>query len=329
MSAGCLPLVLIALLSADPPARSETPRQPNPFAPSLPLLSDAEEKRLDAVIDRFILVDIGKLHGEEARKALAEFRRLGPEATFALIRGLNRAALIEGSCPALVIGRKLETILRSTNDTELLEFARENLGAGVTRSRHLGYIRELRVRCILWKRAAAERTAMLRTGPDAQRFVTIKPLRQMTTAELVEALRRAKGERLKAILRELARRDDDEAFDALAAAADGKETRALVAETLEDLMARQSPEFIKRRLSDDRASVRALAARVCGEKGLRFYKELIDLVIDIDADVRQAARGALVKLSGVDFGPQPDESIGGQDEAQRKWRAWLAKQGGR
>src|SRR5207248_10655617 len=109
-----------------------------------------------------------------------------------------------------------------------------------------------------------------------------------------------------------------------------KETRTLAGQSLDEFMARQSPAFIKKRLADDRAPVRALAARICGDKGHHFFKELIDLVTDIDADVRQAARGSLVKLSGgADFGPKPDESIGGQDEAQRKWRDWLAKQGER
>lgn len=324
--------VLLFLLPGDPPARSETPRQASPFAPSLPLLTEAEEKRLDDTINRFILADIGRLKGSDAQQALADFKRLGPEASFALIRGINRAAQIEGSCPALVIGKKLESILRSTRDADLLEFARENIGAGVTQSRHLGYLHSLRAKCIVWKRSAADRAVTLRAAPDPERYQTIKPLARMTTAELAEAARREKGARLQAILKELARRDGDEAYNALAdaAAAEGKELRVLGGQSLDAFMARQSPAFIKKRLKDDWAAVRALAARLCGDKGIRCFAELIDLVIDTNGDVRQAARGALVKLSGgADFGPKPDESIGGQDEAQRKWRAWLSKQGGR
>ena len=90
MGASLLAVSLLLLIPGDSPARPETPRQPNPFAPSLPLLTDAEEKRLDDIIDRFILVDIGKLKGAEAQKALAGFKRLGPEASFALIRGISR-----------------------------------------------------------------------------------------------------------------------------------------------------------------------------------------------------------------------------------------------
>src|SRR5205085_5707284 len=117
-----------ASLSTDKP--EATPRKPSPFAPSLPELTEEEEAKFDAIVDRFIQYDTGRLRGPDAKKALEDFQRLGPEATFALIRGLNRAAAIDHSCPALTIGRKLSGILKTTKDTELLQFARENVGAG-------------------------------------------------------------------------------------------------------------------------------------------------------------------------------------------------------
>src|SRR5688572_30752368 len=75
-------------------ARADEPRKPHPFAPSLPELTEEEEKKLDGIIDRFILYDIGQLRGEEGQKAVREFAKLGPEAIPALIRGINRAAAI-------------------------------------------------------------------------------------------------------------------------------------------------------------------------------------------------------------------------------------------
>src|SRR5438128_805968 len=107
MSTTLLSFTLAALLAADTgtPSKAERPR--NPLAPSLPQLTDEEEEKIDAVIDRFILYDTGKLKGAEGKKALADFNNLGPEAIFPLIRGLNRAANIESSCPALVIAKKL------------------------------------------------------------------------------------------------------------------------------------------------------------------------------------------------------------------------------
>src|SRR5437016_2744390 len=94
-------------------------RKPNPWAPSLPLLSDEEEKKLDEIIDRFILFDTGKLAGDEGKKAKEDFDKLGVDATFALIRGLNRAAKLDNSCPALVIAKKLNRILAATDDRDL------------------------------------------------------------------------------------------------------------------------------------------------------------------------------------------------------------------
>jgi hypothetical protein len=143
-----------------------TPRKPSPFAPSLPELTDEEEAKLDAIIDRFIAADTGKLRGTEAKTAMEDFRKLGPEATFALIRGLNKSAKIEHSCPALTIARKLAGTLRSTRDTELLQFARENIGAGVERSQHMGVINDLKLNCALRQSAVEKQTPpSLRGGP--------------------------------------------------------------------------------------------------------------------------------------------------------------------
>jgi hypothetical protein len=120
MSPACLLGVLLCLNAA---AEPKEPRKPNPFAPSLPLLTQEEEKELDRIIDRFMQYDIGRLQGEEGKQALRDFEKLGPEATFALIRGLNRAAEIDHTCPALVIAKKLSRILMASTDEQLLEFA--------------------------------------------------------------------------------------------------------------------------------------------------------------------------------------------------------------
>ena len=139
-----LTLATCLVFSGEPPTRTETPRQPNPLAPSLPLLTDDEENQLDQTIDRFIDAESGKLRGADAKKAQSDFQKLGPEAIPALIRGLNRAARIDHSCPAVIIAKKLARMFSTTKDPELLQFARENIAAGVTQSRHLGVIKDLR-----------------------------------------------------------------------------------------------------------------------------------------------------------------------------------------
>src|SRR5216684_9064480 len=148
-----LVLLVLAWVSPYLAAQSEKPREPHPLAPSLPLLTEKEEEKVDETIDRFIQQDMGQLRGEEGRKAIKEFRELGPESIPGLIRGLNRAAKIETSCPADTIAKKLAIMLRASNDPDLLEFARENVGAGITQSRHMGVIRDLKMVCIMRKRS--------------------------------------------------------------------------------------------------------------------------------------------------------------------------------
>src|SRR5262249_30219301 len=128
-------LTLALVCGAD---ESDKPRKPSGIAPSLRALTRAEEDKLDAVIDRFIQADTGRLRGLEAIKATRDFEKLGSAAIPALIRGLNRAAKINHSCPVLTISEKLTKLLGGCQDPTLLEFARDEIGAGVGRTRYSG-----------------------------------------------------------------------------------------------------------------------------------------------------------------------------------------------
>jgi hypothetical protein len=338
MSLTLITLTCVFLL-ADPPQRSETPRKPNPLAPSLPLLSDEEEEKIDQIIDRFIEFDTGKLKGPEGKKAFAEFNKLGPEAIPALIRGLNRAAKIEHSCPAVTISRKLSRMLSASKDTELLEFARENIGAGVTESRHQGVLRELRVLCMLRKRQVLN-SAVAGTAPtpkggsprSAPSGAGEKSLGKMSITELVEAAGSERGSRLKLVLTELGRRRGDEVIGALGTASSAYEgeVQQLARDLLQRRLADLSAKALREKLKDDRAEVRATAARVIASKGLHWESDLIDLLEDEETVVRAAAHDALVRLNkNTDFGPKADAGEAERKEAVAQWRAWLAKQNGR
>jgi hypothetical protein len=331
-------LATVLVLSGEPPTPPETPRKPNPLAPSLPQLSDEEENQLDQTINRFIDAESGKLRGADAKKAQSDFQKLGAEAIPALIRGLNRAAKIDHSCPAVIIAKKLARMFSTTKDPELLEFARENIGAGVTQSRHLGIIKDLRVLCTLRKRTLAqeEGRATIRTLPgsramDSTRATTgKKDVRDLGLSELIEAAGSERGPRLKAVLTELGRRHGEPVIAAIGAAAatyDGE-----VQQLARDLLVRQlsgvSTRELKEKLKDDRAEIRAAAARTAGRKGTHLETELIELLSDAEAIVRQQAHQALVTLSkGTNFGPKDGASEAERKEAQQKWRAWLAKSG--
>jgi hypothetical protein len=148
-------LPVVFALAADPkpaPPKKEpqgklepiSKRGPHPLAPSLPELTEDEEKKLDALIDRFIEADTGNLKGPEAKAAIENFKGLGPESFFALVRGLNKSAHIDHSCPAVTIARKLTGIVKSSTDRELLQYARENIGLGVKKSKHADVLAELK-----------------------------------------------------------------------------------------------------------------------------------------------------------------------------------------
>jgi hypothetical protein len=323
--------------AADKPASLETPRKPHPLFPSLHELSEEEENQLDDIVNRFIDYDSGKLKGPQGKKALADFQKLGPDAIPALLRGLNNAARIEHSCPAVQITRKLAKMLSSSRDIELLEFARENAGAGIERSRHLGIIKDLRVLCMFRKRAVldsatAQEQVTLKGALSAPADSFKKSVQKMTLTELVEAAGKEREEKLKVVLLELGNRRGDKAIAALGSAAATYEgdMQKLARELLGKQLARLKKEALKEKFSDDRAEVRAAAARVAGSKTLHCEKELIGLLGDDDKPVRQAAHDALLRLAGgTDFGPHPDASPAERKEAAQKWRAWLDRVSGR
>jgi hypothetical protein len=308
-----LPLTLVLLFGAGPDEKA--PREPSPFAPSIPRLTDDEEKALDGVIDRFVLQDIGRLKGDEAKKALREFAALKSDAIPALIRGLNRTAKIEHSCPCVTIAKKLERLLLGSDDRELLQFARDEIGADVGRTRHQGVLQDLRLRVTF------RMNALARQAPAAP-----KTSRTLTVSQLVDAANNDRGPRLKAVLLELEKRDGLEVLSGLSLAAGSydSEIAGLGRDALDRHLGRKGEEFVRARVKDDQAEVRKSAARVVATKLPALGRDLVPLLADQNSEVRSAAHEALVKLAkGQDFGPASDANAAAREESQRQWRAWF------
>jgi hypothetical protein len=300
--------------------KSETKEKPkhSPYAESLPYLTKEEEDKLDEIIDRFMLYDIGRLQGQEGAKALKAFQDLRSDAIPALVRGLNRAAAIEHSCPVVVIAQKLGRLLAASDDQELLEFVKDNIGAGVGRTRHAGVLADLKVAVSLHKNAVARRPASAsRSGPKSPRV--------MTVSELSKAASEERGPRLRPILIELEKRRGEEVVLGLANAAANydKDIQKLGRDLLDRHLARQTETFVKEKLSDELVEVRTASARVIASKMPRLAGELIDRLDDDKEEVRAAAHAALVKISrGQDFGPAADASKEKIAEARKKWQSW-------
>jgi hypothetical protein len=329
MTPTLLTLALAAALSAD----ADPPRKPNPLAPSLPLLTDEEEERLDAIINRFIEADTGQTPGPEYARALRDLEKLGPEAIPALVRGLNRAAGVAYSCPTATIAAKLRKMLMASDDRELLQFARENIGSGMGRTAHAAILQNLRVDCMVRKAELVRqgKTTASLTTKEASR--TARPgdraLRSMSLDDLAKLAGSERGPRLKEVLVEIETRRGDVAIAALGSAAASYEpdVRDLARGLLEKNLVRQGTSVIKEKTKDDRAEVRAATARVIAGKAPKLGGELIDLLDDDNAGVRQAAHDALVKLArGADYGPAKTATREERAEAVKKWHAWWDKQ---
>lgn len=327
-----LSLALTALPAQDLKYRG-TERKPSQIAPSLPLLTEKEYAEIDEIIDRFIQYDIGKLKGAAGRKALDDFKALGREAIPPLIEGLNRAAALEHSCPAVLIGEKLSRLLRSSRDPELLEFARENIGAGVKTVRHRATIGKLRLECMLRKTAVLQAGKIAGgTGPAGTRPASAGPastpparlFASMPLKDLAAAAEKEKGPRLRLALTEVEKRQGPQVLDILARESTNadKEIQDLAGSLLKKHLIRQTPANLKKLLLDERAEVRAAAAGIVGDKKLPYAGQLIDLVADADSRVAQAARQALVRITGQDFGPDDTADAAARSAAAQRWRVW-------
>lgn len=300
-------------------------RKPHPLAPSLPLLTAAEEAKLEAIVDRFIDYDTGKLKGAAGLRAKQDFERLGPEAIFVLIDGFNRAANLQASCPAVIIGRKIAKILAASEDVGLLSFASENIGTGVTARRHMATMKDLKFGATLRRNALARREAAAAKVGGVRGKVPAR----MSLAELAAAAEKATGAPLRAILAEAGKRSGPQMLELLASHADSKDAaaRKLALGLLTQQVQRQPTERLKSLLKDNRPALRAAAAWTVGARRLRWGGELIELLQDPEPLVQQAARAALVALArGVDHGPAPGASFGDRETAVRNWRLWWSAQ---
>ncbi|MBI2807750.1 MAG: HEAT repeat domain-containing protein [Planctomycetes bacterium] len=279
---------LVCLLLAG--AQPATEREPHPLAPSLPRLTKAESQHVDAVIEKFIQYDIGKLKGPAGKKALDDFNRLGPEATFNLINGLNRAANMESSCPAVIIARKLAGTLGRTSDLKLLEFARENIGADVTAKRHINVLRDLQTGIILRRGYLQRRAAVSGSVPG---------LASLSDDKLEKAIsQERRTPQLKSLLTEASNRVGSKAVEILlqGISSENPQVSKLSSGLLANNLRRQPPSVLKDLLKHDRPVVRKSAAQQIGARRLPYGEELMPLLKDSDEGVRQAARQALDRL---------------------------------
>ncbi len=301
--------------------RADEPRKPHPFAPSLPELTEEEEKKLDTVIDRFILVDTGKLRGPEGQQAFRDFAKLGPESIPALIRGLSRAADINHSCPVTVIAAKLSKLLAGSVDYKLMDFVRDEIGGIGGTSPHRTIIQDLRFAVTL-RRNALSRAGVANTPkPNA--------LKALSISQLIEDAGKDRGEKLRYILAELGQRNGDEVLNTLGihGASYDRDTQTAARASLVSVITRLKAEDVKKKLTDEKSEVRMAAIKVVRNREYRWGSELIERLTDEDANVREWAQTTLSKMArGLDYGPARNATKEQQQQSAARWRSWWERQ---
>ena len=296
-------------------------REPNPLAPSLPLLSDAEEARYDKIVNQFIKYDLGQLPGAEGLKAKNDFLKLTSESIPALFRGLQISSKLDHSCPVAMISQKLKSFLLKSEDDELLDFARDELTSALEGSRHAPLLQDMRLGVTL------RRKVVLANKPAVPKW-----LLSMTVAEMLKSLQEEENQQKhKLMAQELGRRGDHESLQGLGLFAvsfypEVKEPSIkLLQEKMRKLKIGEMQEFLK----DTNPLLRQKAAEAMGNlKATKGAEDLVPLLSDSNAGVQKAVREALVKIgAGKDFGPIDFSNSESVRKSQSEWKRWLTEQG--
>lgn len=312
-------LIILLIMGQTVPITGK--REPNPLAPSLPLLSDAEEARYDKIVNQFIKYDLGQLPGAEGLKAKNDFLKLTSESIPALFRGLQISAKLEHSCPVAMISQKLKSFLLKSEDDELLEFARDELTSALEGSRHAPLLQDMRLGLTL------RRKVVLANKPAVPKW-----LLTMTVAEMLKSLQEEENQQKhKLMAQELGRRGDYESLKGLGlfAASFYPEVKEpsikLLQEKMRKLKVGEMQEFLK----DTNPLLRQKAAEAMGDlKVIKGAENLVPLLLDANAGVQKAAQEALVKIaSGKDFGPVDFSNPESVRKSQLEWKRWLTEQG--
>ncbi|MSR30988.1 MAG: hypothetical protein EXR99_05720 [Gemmataceae bacterium] len=294
--------------------------EPNPIAPSLPNLTEAQEARLDKIINRFIQFDIGRLPGPEGIQAFEDFRILGYEATPALLRGLQTASKLEHSCPVTLIATKLKKILANCKDPELLDFTKDEIASAMEGSPHGVILRDLRNRVNIRRNAVA---ALL---PPVPRW-----LLDLSVEQMVQSLKNEENQGKHLLMaKELARRNTPEALGGLGlfAVSFYPKVRDPSKELLKKSLNAADAKELGKYLKDENEVLRQMAAEAVGhKKHLSLAPQLIPLLADDYAPVGLAAKKALALLSEKNFGPKENASPAEVQEAIRQWTAWWETRG--
>ena len=294
--------------------------------------SDAlPEDQYDKIVDDFIQYDIGRLRGKPGQIANQRFQALkSPRAIPALCRGAIKASRIPASCPIIVISSKLGSLLRSTNDQEMLQHALDHLDPPGPRAAYGTYLNNLRqIANEQLERLGGKpggQSSSLRGGGTASQLRRSRlELDDWSHDDLAEAVVQEQGTRLLQVLEELRDRKGSVYTEALAHAITvvDDDVKPIARGLLASRLIRMTDRTLKAKIKDSNPDVRAAAALAIGYKGSPLYEDLVAALRDKSALVAKNAHDVLVKMSGEDYGPAEGASGMQWFHASKRWEAWL------
>jgi hypothetical protein len=190
-----------------PIARSEPTQSPSVDTDIIPGGKQVSNQpnETDDVVDQFIEYDLGKLTGDAGDRARRKFESLDYKAIPALVRGLNKSAAIQASCPVMVIETKLYQEVYKSRDPNLVAYALNNLGRDVPQSAaHMQRLVRLRenIRIQFLNRDRLRADFAKRNLPSSDSFIDkVQAQRQLTFLDLTHGMNHADKEtRLAAIV---------------------------------------------------------------------------------------------------------------------------------
>jgi hypothetical protein len=178
-----------------------------------------------------------------------------------------------------------------------------------------------------WRQWWADR-APKSSGPGSELATTKKPGRKKESERLADALLESSpGSRQDLIAKY---RDEKgvpytEALAIASARASG-EVRQQLRDALGERMKRMTDRELGEYLTDTDAEIRRTAAlALASQKSTGHITRMIDMLLDAQPSVQQAAHAALCYLSREDFGPRVNATETEKQEAAGRWRQWWAE----
>jgi hypothetical protein len=307
------------------------------------LKDDGNDLDPDKLIQLYILVSHAihsgffgdKMVKNQIQKTMSWARQgldnLPPMSVPALVRGINCTAQshLGFTEPFSCLNLKLRTLVQDSEDVPSLSYAAVNLGAGISEgSPFWATVQRMRSQ-ILTNSTFLDRMILELQQSILAKKQFVKTMSTFVTnkKDLTNLLSLVSpichGDHISPHFKQFQKNQVDLQYLLFI------KTQKMFSKTqdvFQQMWNKPNP-FIVEKLKDADPLVRWVAVNIISRKRIPAEKELIELLSDPVAEVREAAHQALVRLSrGTDFGPRLMDSPAKIQQASKRWTAWLEMQ---